>query len=56
MVSIIKMAATSKTPVRASGKGHMWYDTVCVDDNDAVIIQTEGVHSFSDFELTVSEG
>lgn len=28
MVSIVKDAAASGTPVRASGKGHMWYDTM----------------------------
>lgn len=56
MVSIVKMAAASNIPVRASGKGHMWYDTMCADDNNTIIIQTEGVHSISDFELTGSEG
>jgi L-gulonolactone oxidase len=28
MVSIVKDAAANGTPVRASGKGHMWYDTM----------------------------
>jgi L-gulonolactone oxidase len=28
MVSIVKEAAANGTPVRASGKGHMWYDTM----------------------------
>lgn len=56
MASIVKMAAASNIPVRASGKGHMWYDTMCADDNNTVIIQTEGVHAISSFELTGSEG
>jgi L-gulonolactone oxidase len=56
MVSIVQMAAASNIPVRASGKGHMWYDTMCADDNNTIIIQTEGVHSISDFELTGDEG
>jgi L-gulonolactone oxidase len=56
MVSIVKTAAASKIPIRASGKGHMWYDTMCADENDTIIIQTEGVHSISDFDLTGPEG
>jgi L-gulonolactone oxidase len=51
MVSIVKDAAANNTPVRASGKGHMWYDTMCSDDPNTVIIQTEGVNGISDFDL-----
>lgn len=31
MIDLVKDAAASGTPVRASGKGHMWYDTMCQD-------------------------
>lgn len=51
MVSIVKDAAKTNTPVRASGKGHMWYDTMCSDDSRTVIIQTEGVNGISNFNL-----
>ncbi|CZR68038.1 related to ALO1-D-arabinono-1,4-lactone oxidase [Phialocephala subalpina] len=56
MVSLVKMAATSSIPVRASGKGHMWYDTMCSDDNNTIIIQTEGVHGISNFTLDGDTG
>ncbi|KAH6682650.1 hypothetical protein B0J14DRAFT_129902 [Halenospora varia] len=56
MVSIVKKAAASGVPVRASGKGHMWYDTMCSDDNNTIIIQTEGVNGISDFSLGSTEG
>lgn len=54
IVSLVQAAAQSNTPVRASGKGHMWYDTMCSDDPSTIIIQTEGVNAISDF--TLSEG
>ncbi|KAF2180352.1 FAD/FMN-containing dehydrogenase [Zopfia rhizophila CBS 207.26] len=54
MVSIVRSAANSGTPVRASGKGHMWYDTMCSDDPATVIIRTENVNGISNFSL--SEG
>lgn len=56
MVSLVKMASASNIPVRASGKGHMWYDTMCSDDNQTIIIQTKGVHSISDFNLDGDTG
>jgi L-gulonolactone oxidase len=56
IVSIVKAAALSNTPVRASGKGHMWYDTMCSDDPSTIIIQTEGVNTISDFTLSGSTG
>lgn len=51
MVSIVQDAAKDSVPVRASGKGHMWYDTMCSDDPRTIIIQTEGVNGISDFDL-----
>lgn len=56
MVSLVKSAAQSSTPVRASGKGHMWYDTMCSDDPSTIIIQTEGVNRISDFTLSDGTG
>ena len=52
MVNIVKSASTSNTPIRASGKGHMWYDTMCSDDPSTIIMQTEGVNNITDFNLT----
>lgn len=52
MVSIVVNAAKSNTPVRASGKGHMWYDTMCSDDPRTIIMQTEGVNGISNFDLS----
>ncbi|KAH8662108.1 FAD/FMN-containing dehydrogenase [Xylariales sp. PMI_506] len=51
MVSIVKTAAASGTPVRASGKGHMWFDTMCQDDPRTVIIRTEFTNQIYDFSL-----
>ncbi|KAF7522197.1 hypothetical protein G7054_g12232 [Neopestalotiopsis clavispora] len=51
MVSIVKEAAANGTPVRASGKGHMWYDTMCQDDPRTVIIRTEYTNGISDLQL-----
>ncbi|TVY55789.1 putative L-gulonolactone oxidase 6 [Lachnellula cervina] len=52
MVVIVKSAASSNTPLRASGKSHMWYDTMCSDDPSTIIMQTEGVHGITDFDLS----
>ncbi|KAI1854355.1 hypothetical protein JX265_012524 [Neoarthrinium moseri] len=51
MVSIVKDAAANGYPVRPSGKGHMWYDTMCQDDPRTVIIRTENTNGISDFSL-----
>ncbi|KAK9416687.1 putative FAD/FMN-containing dehydrogenase [Seiridium unicorne] len=51
MVSIVKDAAADGTPVRASGKGHMWYNTMCQDDPQTVIIRTEYTNGISDLQL-----
>ncbi|KAF2450915.1 FAD/FMN-containing dehydrogenase [Karstenula rhodostoma CBS 690.94] len=58
MQSIVRDAAKSDTPVRASGKGHMWYDTMCSDDPTTIIIRTEDVNKISDLNLPegASEG
>ncbi|KAI0019679.1 FAD-binding domain-containing protein [Xylariomycetidae sp. FL0641] len=54
MVDIVKQAAADGTPVRASGKGHMWYDTMCSDDPATVIVRTEYVNAIEN--LTLEEG
>lgn len=51
MVSIVKDAAADGIPVRASGKGHMWFDTMCQDDPRTVIIRTENTNGISDLQL-----
>jgi FAD/FMN-containing dehydrogenase len=51
MVSIVVNAEKTNAPVRASGKGHMWYDTMCSDDPRTIIMQTEGVNGISGFDL-----
>lgn len=51
IVSIVKDAAANGTPLRASGKGHMWYDTMCHDGLATVIIRTENTNKISDFSL-----
>lgn len=51
MISIVADAGKTNTPVRASGKGHMWYDTMCSDDPRTIIIQTEGVNGINGFDL-----
>ncbi|ORY16521.1 FAD/FMN-containing dehydrogenase [Clohesyomyces aquaticus] len=55
MVSIVKEAANSGIPVRASGKGHMWYDTMCSDDPATVIIRTEQVNRITNLSLLAGE-
>ncbi|TFK38933.1 hypothetical protein BDQ12DRAFT_745534 [Crucibulum laeve] len=54
MISIVKDASSKGIPVRASGNGHMWYDTMCSDDPNTVIVKTDAVNSISD--LTLSDG
>lgn len=46
----VRAAAAAGTQVRAAGKGHMWYDTQCSDD-ETVIIRTEDVNAISGFSL-----
>ncbi|KAI1505942.1 FAD-binding domain-containing protein [Biscogniauxia marginata] len=54
IVSLVKRASANGTPVRASGKGHMWYDTMCSDNPETVIIRTEYVNKISN--LVLEEG
>ncbi|KAL7933469.1 hypothetical protein V8C35DRAFT_304486 [Trichoderma chlorosporum] len=50
MVALVKDASSRGLQVRAGGRGHMWYDTQCSDD-ETVIIRTEFVNGISDFDL-----
>ncbi|KAI0458112.1 FAD/FMN-containing dehydrogenase [Xylaria acuta] len=54
MVSVVKQAAANGTPIRASGKGHMWYDTMCSDNSNTIIVRTEFVNGVSN--LVLEEG
>lgn len=49
-MSIVKAASAAGTNVRASGKAHMWYDTMCADV-PTEIIRTELVNNITDFNL-----
>ncbi|KAF5374157.1 hypothetical protein D9615_008869 [Tricholomella constricta] len=49
--AIVKDASRKGTPVRASGNGHMWYDTMCSDDPNTIIIKTDAVNRISDLVL-----
>jgi len=51
IVAIVKDASANGTPLRASGKGHMWYDTMCQDDPTTVIVRTELTNQISEFSL-----
>ncbi|KAI2627241.1 FAD/FMN-containing dehydrogenase [Xylaria nigripes] len=51
IVSIVKKASADGTPIRASGKGHMWYDTMCSDNPNTVIIRTEYVNKITNLVL-----
>ena len=50
-IALVRTAAQNGTPVRASGKGHMWYDTMCSDNPATVIIQTEQLNRITEFSL-----
>lgn len=50
-IAIVKNAYNTNTPVRASGKGHMWYDTMCSDDPKTVVIRTENLNRITEFSL-----
>jgi len=51
MVAVVKDAVKSGAKVRASGKGHMWYDTMCSDDPNTIIVRTEEVNDIYDLDL-----
>lgn len=48
---LVQDAIAAGQKVRASGLGHMWYDTMCSDDPDTVIIRTEEVNNIWDLQL-----
>ncbi|KAL2840014.1 hypothetical protein BJX68DRAFT_258674 [Aspergillus pseudodeflectus] len=48
--SLVRDAIQAGQQVRASGKAHMWYDTMCYDDPNTVIIQTENVNNIYDLD------
>ncbi|KAL1753550.1 hypothetical protein FB107DRAFT_264247 [Schizophyllum commune] len=56
MAALVKNASDNGVPVRASGKGHMWYDTMCTDDPNTVIIVTEALAGFSNFTAPDESG
>lgn len=49
--SIVQDAIKSGQRVRASGKAHMWYDTMCSDDPGTIIVRTEQVNRIYDMDL-----
>ena len=49
--SLVQQAIGNGQKVRASGKGHMWYDTMCSDDPNTVIIRTEEVNNIYDLDI-----
>ncbi|KAF9063301.1 hypothetical protein BDP27DRAFT_1335287 [Rhodocollybia butyracea] len=56
IASLVKAASSKGIPVRASGNGHMWYDTMCSDDPRTVIIKTEAVNDISDLRMDWDNG
>ncbi|KAF9522205.1 hypothetical protein CPB83DRAFT_919332, partial [Crepidotus variabilis] len=55
-VAIVKNASSHGIPVRASGNGHMWYDTMCSDDPRTIIVRTENLNRISDLVLDGAKG
>ncbi|KAI1089500.1 FAD/FMN-containing dehydrogenase [Rostrohypoxylon terebratum] len=51
IVNYVKNASANNTPIRASGKGHMWYDTMCSDNPETIIVRTEFVNKIENFSL-----
>jgi FAD/FMN-containing dehydrogenase len=49
--NVVQNAIQSGRRVRASGKAHMWYDTMCSDDPDTIIVRTEQVNRIYDLDL-----
>ncbi|KAJ6626553.1 hypothetical protein B0H10DRAFT_1998774 [Mycena sp. CBHHK59/15] len=56
MVAIVKNASAHGVPVRASGNAHMWYDTMCSDDPNTIIVKTEQVNGISDLQMSGGVG
>ncbi|KAH9889185.1 FAD-binding domain-containing protein [Xylariomycetidae sp. FL2044] len=50
IVAIVQEASANGSPVRASGKGHMWYDTMCAD-RPTIIVRTEYVNQIANLSL-----
>jgi FAD/FMN-containing dehydrogenase len=51
VVSIVKSASASNTPVRALGGGHSWYNTSCSDDPNTIVIKTENLNRITNLDL-----
>ncbi|CAI4212633.1 unnamed protein product [Parascedosporium putredinis] len=51
MQSLVRGAIAAGQKVRASGLGHMWYDTMCSDDPNTIIVRTENVNHIWDLDL-----
>ncbi|KAM0234823.1 hypothetical protein ACHAPO_006187 [Fusarium lateritium] len=49
--NIVQDAIKAGQRVRASGKAHMWYDTMCSDDPNTVIVRTEQVNNIYDLDM-----
>ncbi|KAJ7061642.1 hypothetical protein C8F01DRAFT_1137995 [Mycena amicta] len=56
IVAIVKNASANGIPVRASGNAHMWYDTMCSDDPNTIIVKTDFVNGISDLQLSGASG
>ncbi|KAL3487933.1 hypothetical protein BJX62DRAFT_185769 [Aspergillus germanicus] len=48
--ALVNDAIDAGQKVRASGKAHMWYDTMCSDDPNTIIIRTENVNAIYDLD------
>lgn len=48
---LVQDAIAAGQKVRASGLGHMWYDTMCSDDPDTIIVRTENVNRIWDLDM-----
>lgn len=53
-ISLVQDAKARGLQVRASAKGHMWYDTMCSDD-ETVVIRTEYLNDIWDFDIEAGE-
>ncbi|KAF8903988.1 hypothetical protein CPB85DRAFT_1377016 [Mucidula mucida] len=52
IVTIVKNASLMESTFAPAGfNGHMWYDTMCSDDPNTVIIKTDAVNAISDLQL-----
>ncbi|KDR77589.1 hypothetical protein GALMADRAFT_95293 [Galerina marginata CBS 339.88] len=55
-VAIVRNASDHGIPVRASGNGHMWYDTMCSDDARTIIVRTENLNRITDLVMDGGKG